>query len=266
MTVVRLLLEFATTRRITHTARIRTVPLVDIGSAGDFLREEWTGLLLMASVLFFASIELREIKDIGLGMYLKSFWNILEVLQLSFLTVRVQRGGGLSCLLRVFRFISCRALFAQSYLILKWIHLADMQGKWDDAVDASVCLRAPASPCYFVDLNPLAWFSQAVYNMASVTACVPAGCLHDLSASFVSDFLPVFPPPQHLFALEDVQVLAPERADEHHVAHPVHSSPGFAGVHRHFFCRVFGVHRHGVPCLWGTCASGAVFDADASLA
>lgn len=93
MTVVRLLLEFATTRRITHTARIRTVPLVDIGSAGDFLREEWTGLLLMASVLFFASIELREIKDIGLGMYLKSFWNILEVLQLSFLTVRVQRGA-----------------------------------------------------------------------------------------------------------------------------------------------------------------------------
>jgi hypothetical protein len=134
LTVCQFLAEFSPTLFVESSATVNTFALLRFGSWRSFFTSEWASLLLAASVLFFFAVEAQEALDAH-WQYLASFWNLLEVAQLTFVAV---------------------------YLCVRWVFGSVCGDRWRHAVD---CQGA----C-FVDMQQLSALSQSLYNVAAVSS------------------------------------------------------------------------------------------------
>ena len=137
ITVCRFLADVSPTRYIEPSVEVHTVSPIRVSSLSLFVQTEWQSVLLAAFVCYFLVLEVREARDVR-WQYFASFWNILEIGQLTFVL---------------------------TYLGLRWAFASASDAAWSKAIDCSLAVNS----C-FVDLADLADLGQVLYNIAGISS------------------------------------------------------------------------------------------------
>jgi len=84
-TVLRVVFEYSPTRFLVRTPGVKSFRLSRFEAVGyqEFLGQYWSMCALFVALLYYVSVELSALKDLGVRRYLSSLWNFVDLFHLT---------------------------------------------------------------------------------------------------------------------------------------------------------------------------------------